>query len=72
MRSSGPPCGQPAAAPREHGLQLASAPRPRSDAPMLLHLTPLEAPIVWIAFAAGVAMGAVGTFLLMARRFRRS
>lgn len=39
---------------------------------MLLHLTPLEAPIVWIAFAAGVAMGAVATFLLMARRFRRS
>ena len=51
---------------------LAAELRPRSDAPMFLHLTPLETPIIWIAFAAGIATGAVATFLLMARRTRRS
>ena len=30
---------------------------------MLLHITTLEAPIVWIAFAAGIAIGAAIAFL---------
>lgn len=37
---------------------------------MLVHLTPLEMPVVWIAFAAGIAVGAVATLLL--RRAPRS
>jgi hypothetical protein len=35
---------------------------------MLLHLTPLEAPIVWLAFAAGIALGALATYAVMAKR----
>ena len=39
--------------------------------PMLLtlaHLTPLEAPVVWLAFAAGLACGIAGTLALVRRR----
>jgi len=39
---------------------------------MFAHITPLEAPIVWFAFAAGIALGALGTFLLMQRATRRN
>jgi Na+-driven multidrug efflux pump len=35
-------------------------------APMLLHLTPLEMPVVWVAFAAGALVGA-GAMLLWRR-----
>lgn len=35
---------------------------------MLAHLTPLEAPIVWLAFAAGIAVGAFATWFLLAKR----
>lgn len=35
---------------------------------MFAHITPLEAPIVWFAFAAGIAVGAFATFLLLHRR----
>ena len=35
---------------------------------MILHLTPLETPFVWFVFAAGVALGAVVTFLVLQRR----
>jgi hypothetical protein len=35
---------------------------------MLAHITPLEAPIVWFAFAAGVAIGALATWFLRHRR----
>jgi hypothetical protein len=34
---------------------------------MLAHLTPLEMPIVWIAFALGLAIGA-GSMVLLRRR----
>jgi hypothetical protein len=35
---------------------------------MLAHLTPLEAPIVWLAFAAGIAVGALAAWFLLQRR----
>ena len=35
---------------------------------MLAHLTPLEAPIVWLAFAAGVALGAAAMWFAIGRR----
>jgi len=35
---------------------------------MIAHITPLEAPIVWLAFAAGIALGAFGTWFLLQRR----
>jgi hypothetical protein len=35
---------------------------------MLAHITPLEAPIVWLAFAAGIALGAFSTWRVMSRR----
>jgi Na+-driven multidrug efflux pump len=38
---------------------------------MLAHLTPLEAPIVWLAFAAGAALGAAVTWLVVQRRASR-
>lgn len=44
----------------------------RSDHAMLLHITPLETPIVWLAFAAGIALGACATFVLMQRAAKRS
>lgn len=34
---------------------------------MFLHLTPLEMPVVWIAFALGMAVG-VGGMLLVRKR----
>jgi len=37
---------------------------------MLAHLTPLEAPLLWVAFAAGVAVGAVAMFVLKQRPSR--
>lgn len=36
---------------------------------MLLHLTPLEMPVVWIAFFAGLAVGA-GAMVLFKKRVR--
>jgi hypothetical protein len=47
----------------------------RSDANMLTlfaHITPLEAPILWFAFAAGIAVGAFATWFVMSRRAARS
>lgn len=35
---------------------------------MLAHLTPLEAPIVWLAFAAGIAVGAFAAWFLLPKR----
>jgi hypothetical protein len=35
---------------------------------MLAHITPLEAPIVWFAFAAGAALGAFATWFVMHKR----
>lgn len=35
---------------------------------MIAHITPLEAPIVWLAFAAGIAVGAFATWFLLHRR----
>lgn len=35
---------------------------------MFAHITPLEAPIVWVAFAAGIAVGAFATWLLLHKR----
>jgi hypothetical protein len=39
---------------------------------MFAHLTPLEAPIVWFAFAAGAAVGAIATWFVLSRRAQRS
>lgn len=39
---------------------------------MLAHITPLEAPIVWFAFAIGALLGAGVTWLVMTRRAARS
>ena len=43
------------------GQRLANAlawhPCARSDAHMFAHITPLEAPLLWVAFAAGIAVG---------------
>lgn len=44
--------------------------RDRSDDGMLAHLTPLEAPLLWVAFAAGVAVGALGMFVFKQRASR--
>lgn len=38
---------------------------------MLAHLTPLEAPLFWLAFAAGIAVGAALTLLFVHRRATR-
>jgi hypothetical protein len=35
---------------------------------MFAHITPLEAPIVWFAFAAGIALGAVTTWFILQKR----
>ncbi len=35
---------------------------------MFTHITPLEAPIVWFAFAAGIAVGAFATWFLLQKR----
>jgi hypothetical protein len=40
----------------------------RSHGRMLAHITPLEAPIVWLAFAAGIALGAFATWFVMNKR----
>ena len=42
------------------------------SATMLAHITPLEAPIVWLAFAAGLALGIVATFVAMRRHAQRN
>jgi len=34
----------------------------------IAHITPLEAPIVWLAFATGLSLGALAVFLLMHKR----
>jgi hypothetical protein len=35
---------------------------------MLAHITALEAPVVWLVFAAGLALGIAGTVSVMRRR----
>jgi len=35
---------------------------------MLAHITALEAPVVWFAFAAGLTLGIAGTVAVMRRR----
>ena len=39
---------------------------------MFAHITPLEAPIVWFAFAVGAVLGGLGTWFVMTRRSARS
>jgi len=39
---------------------------------MFAHITPLEAPIVWFAFAVGALVGAGITWFVMNRRAERS
>lgn len=56
----------------ETGLALPAT--ARSHAPMLsmfAHLTPLEAPIVWLAFAAGLVAGIAATYAVMRRRIAK-
>lgn len=38
----------------------------------LLHLTPHETPIVWLALVTGIAIGSLGTALLLRRRRARA
>jgi ABC-type Mn2+/Zn2+ transport system permease subunit len=38
---------------------------------MFAHITPLETPILWFAFAAGIAAGVVGTLLVQRRAAAR-
>ena len=54
----------------EHAALLL-APRFGTAARMLAHLTPLEAPIVWLAFALGAAAGALTTWFVLGRRAAR-
>jgi hypothetical protein len=35
---------------------------------MLAHITPLEAPVLWLTFAAGIALGSAATWLFLRRR----
>ena len=51
--------------------QLATRGAVRSHARMLAHITPLEAPIVWLAFAVGAALGSLATWFVMNRRTAR-
>lgn len=37
---------------------------------MIAHITPLEAPVVWFAFAAGVAVGVLATWFWLSRSAR--
>jgi hypothetical protein len=37
---------------------------------MFAHLTPLEAPLLWVAFAAGIAVGAAAMFVYKQRASR--
>jgi hypothetical protein len=39
---------------------------------MLAHLTALEAPIVWFAFAAGLVLGIAGTIAVRRRQSAKS
>jgi len=39
---------------------------------MIAHITPLEAPIVWLAFAAGITVGALVTWYVMQKRAARN
>lgn len=39
---------------------------------MFAHITHLEAPIVWLAFALGLALGAVATWFVMHKRTARN
>lgn len=39
---------------------------------VLLHLTPHETPIVWLALVTGMALGSLGTVLLLRRRRTRA
>jgi uncharacterized membrane protein YoaK (UPF0700 family) len=39
---------------------------------MLAHITALEAPIVWLAFAVGAALGSLATWFVLHRREARS
>lgn len=58
-----PPAAAPGPRPR---LQAGRRPAPMRS--MFAHITPLEAPIVWLAFAAGIATGALATWYLLSRR----
>jgi Na+-driven multidrug efflux pump len=51
---------------------LASCLPGRSHAHMFAHITPLEAPIVWFAFAAGITLGAAACYLWTQRVLKRS
>ena len=56
---------------RRSAPRLAAGAPLRSHGRMLAHLTPLEAPIVWLAFALGAIGGAVTTWFVMSRRAAR-
>jgi hypothetical protein len=54
--------------PRRLGLALAARPPGRSHGRMFAHITPLEAPILWLAFAAGAAAGAAVMWVVLKKR----
>jgi len=39
---------------------------------MVAHITPLETPIIWLAFAAGIALGATACYFWMQRSLKRN
>jgi hypothetical protein len=58
----------PVGATTAGGSPLMGPPQPAPMRAMFAHITPLEAPIVWLAFFAGAALGAFVTWRVMARR----
>lgn len=38
---------------------------------LLAHITPLEAPVVWLAFAGGLVLGILGTLTVLRRKAQR-
>jgi hypothetical protein len=68
--SAAPAAGRTGPAPtaRKSSAPLPAAAATASMRSMFAHITALEAPIVWLAFAAGIAVGAFAAFLLLHRR----
>lgn len=40
-------------------------------ASLLAHITPLEAPVVWFAFAGGLALGILGTLAVLRSKLHK-
>lgn len=60
------PCARPGG--KQRAVLDAAGSAAYSGPTMFAHLTPLEAPVIWLAFGAGLAVGIVGTWLTLRRR----